>query len=60
MVYYRCKKAKPRGSQCSLLTYLLYHTETDKVNIYKTEAAHGHHVTKFVEFIKMLKLPQLM
>ncbi|CAF1431807.1 unnamed protein product [Rotaria magnacalcarata] len=46
MVYYRCKKAKLRGSQCTLSIYLLYHAETDKVTIYKTEAEHDHHVDK--------------
>ncbi|CAF3358563.1 unnamed protein product, partial [Rotaria socialis] len=44
MVYYRCSKAKLRGSQCSLSIYLLYHADNDKVTIYKTEAEHNHHI----------------
>ncbi|CAM4800311.1 unnamed protein product, partial [Rotaria magnacalcarata] len=46
MVYYRCEKAKLRGSHCTLSIYLLYHAETDKVTIYKNEAEYDHHVDK--------------
>ncbi len=41
-MYYRCKKSKLRGSQCSASTYLLYHADSDKVSLYKTEVDHDH------------------
>jgi len=41
-VYYRCKKAKRRGSQCRAGVSLLYHADSDKVTVYKTEADHDH------------------
>ena len=43
---YRCKKAKRRGPHCSANIYLLYHTDSDTVTVYKTEADHDHHVNK--------------
>ena len=42
-VYYRCKKSKLRGPQCSASAYLLYHADSDKVSVYKTETEHDHH-----------------
>ncbi|CAF1449502.1 unnamed protein product [Adineta ricciae] len=42
-VYYRCKKAKRHGPQCTAGTYLLYHADSDKVTIYETETEHQHH-----------------
>jgi len=41
-VYYRCKKARRRGPQCSAGVSLLYHADSDKVTVYKTEADHDH------------------
>jgi len=41
-VYYRCKKARRRGPKCSADVSLLYHTDSDKVTVYKTEADHDH------------------
>lgn len=41
-VYYRCKKAKLRGRQCSASMHLLYHADSDKVSMYKTELDHDH------------------
>ncbi|CAF1487839.1 unnamed protein product, partial [Rotaria sordida] len=41
-VYYRYKKAKHHGPQCSSSIYLLYHADSDNVTIYKTEADHDH------------------
>ncbi|CAF1531286.1 unnamed protein product, partial [Rotaria sordida] len=45
-VYYRCRKSKLRGPQCSAGIYLLYHAESDQVSIYKTETDHDHHEGK--------------
>ncbi|CAF1305401.1 unnamed protein product [Didymodactylos carnosus] len=45
-VYYRCNNVKRRGPQYSASIYLLYHTDTDKVTLYKTEADHDHHDDK--------------
>ncbi|CAF1173839.1 unnamed protein product [Didymodactylos carnosus] len=45
-VYYRCNNAKRRGPQCSASIYLLYHADSDKVTVYKTEADHDHHDDK--------------
>ncbi|CAF1159836.1 unnamed protein product [Rotaria sordida] len=45
-VYYRCRKSKLRGPQCSAGIYLLYHAESDQVSIYKTETDHDHHERK--------------
>ncbi|CAF3896417.1 unnamed protein product [Rotaria sordida] len=42
-VYYRCKKAKRHGPQCTASLYLLYHADSDRVTIYETEAEHQHH-----------------
>ena len=41
-VYYRCRKAKRRGPQCSSSISLLYHADSDKVTMYKTETDHDH------------------
>ncbi|CAF3898545.1 unnamed protein product [Rotaria sp. Silwood1] len=41
-VYYRCRKVKRRGPQCSSSVSLLYHTDSDKVTMYRTEADHDH------------------
>ncbi|CAF1023430.1 unnamed protein product [Rotaria sordida] len=46
VVYYRCDKAKRRGSQCEARIYLLYHADSDKVTVYKTEVEHGNHHDK--------------
>jgi hypothetical protein len=45
-VYYRCNSAKRRGPQCSARIYLLYHADSDKVTVYKTEDDHDHHNDK--------------
>ncbi|CAF4217556.1 unnamed protein product [Rotaria sp. Silwood2] len=42
-VYYRSRKSKLRGPQCSAGVYLFYHVESDQVSVYKTEADHEHH-----------------
>ena len=34
---------KRRGPQCSASMCLLYHTDSEKVSSYKTEAEHDHH-----------------
>lgn len=39
-VYYRCKRKKLRGPQCKASIYLLYHADSDKVSVFKTEADH--------------------
>ncbi|CAF2157720.1 unnamed protein product [Rotaria magnacalcarata] len=41
-VYYRCRKSKLRGLQCSAGIYLLYHAASDQVSVYKTEYDHDH------------------
>ncbi|CAF3862535.1 unnamed protein product [Rotaria sp. Silwood1] len=41
-IYYRCRKSKRRGVQCSAGICLLYHSDSDKVTMYKTEAEHDH------------------
>ncbi|CAF4977631.1 unnamed protein product [Rotaria sp. Silwood1] len=41
-VYYRCRKVKRRGPQCSSSVSLLYHADSDKVTMYRTEADHDH------------------
>ncbi|CAF2123572.1 unnamed protein product [Rotaria magnacalcarata] len=41
-VHYRCKKAKHRGRQCRASMHLLYHADSDKVSMYKTEVDHDH------------------
>ena len=42
-IYYRCKKVRRRGVQCSASLSLLYHADSDQVTIYKTEGDHDHH-----------------
>ncbi|CAF3383995.1 unnamed protein product [Rotaria sp. Silwood2] len=42
-VYYRSRKSKLRGPQCSAGVYLFYYVESDQVSVYKTEADHEHH-----------------
>lgn len=41
-IYYRCNKAKRRGSQCSAKRYLLYDSLSDAVFLYQTENDHDH------------------
>src|ERR1700722_10846460 len=41
-VYYRCKKAKRRGPQCSASICLLYHADSDQVTVSKSDAGHDH------------------
>ena len=40
--YYRCNKVKLRGFQCPTSIYLLYHSDSDQVTVFQTEAAHEH------------------
>ncbi|CAF2911546.1 unnamed protein product [Rotaria sp. Silwood2] len=42
-VYYRCRKAKRHGLQCSSSISLLHHADSDKVTMYRTEADHDHY-----------------
>ncbi|CAF0908258.1 unnamed protein product [Didymodactylos carnosus] len=42
----KCNKAKRRGPQYSSNIHLLYHVDSDKVTVYKTEAAYNHHDDK--------------
>ena len=41
-VYYRCRKVRRRDPPCSASISLLYHADSDKVTIYRTEADHDH------------------
>jgi len=55
IVYYKCKKAKCRGPQCSSCIPLLYHADSDKVTDYKTEADHDHNDDEVLGIDKNVK-----
>ncbi|CAF1370537.1 unnamed protein product [Rotaria sordida] len=46
VVYYRYNKAKRHGPQCAARIYLLYHSDSDKITVYKTEVEHNNHHDK--------------
>ncbi|CAF1367392.1 unnamed protein product [Rotaria sordida] len=46
VVYYRYNKAKRHGPQCAARIYLLYHSDSDKITVYKAEVEHNNHHDK--------------
>ena len=41
-VLYRCNRVKKRGPQCAKQMYLLYHSEDQRVSVYKSANEHTH------------------
>jgi hypothetical protein len=50
-VYFRCKKAKSRGVKCSARRFLLYHSDSLKISLYKTNKDHDHDKTENIRGI---------
>jgi len=44
-VHFRCNKVKRKGPQCSAMIHLLYHCDSDKVTLFKTENEHDRCLT---------------
>lgn len=41
-IYYRCNDVKKESEQCNAAVYLLFHSNNDKVTLYRTNAQHNH------------------